>query len=77
MNKKRGPVSYSTYQEAKDRIKELEAKIDADDCELLEANENQRQRISLLEAAIRRHKACGGEPVDSERLYAVLQEDKP
>lgn len=35
------------------------------------------KRIALLEAAIRNHKACGGEPVDSERLYSVLQEDKP
>ena len=39
--------------------------------------ERLQDRIAELEAAIRNHKACGGEPVDSERLYAVLQEDKP
>lgn len=41
---------------------------------LLAAEYKRLNRIAMLEAAIRNHKACGGEPADSERLYAVLQE---
>lgn len=42
--KKRGPVSYSTYQEAKDRIAELEATI----CRI--SGGESMGRIALLEA---------------------------
>ncbi len=37
--KKRGPVSYSTYQEAKDRIAELEAVAEAGEVSCLCPNE--------------------------------------
>jgi hypothetical protein len=45
MNKKRGPVSYSTYQEAKDRINELEQRLLVEETH----GEKYRDRIAMLE----------------------------
>lgn len=49
MIKKRGPVSYSTYQEAKDRIKELESHIITDNSAVIATLQ---ARIALLEAEL-------------------------
>ena len=62
MNKKRGPVSYSTYQEAKDRIKKLEASA---------------KEVILEYKEERRSGNCGWAGEEVAALAALLQEDKP